>query len=576
MRNIRNALLKLASQEPAIRGVVLPITRQAEKWEGMPKGWDADSRKKFWETLTGDNKHKVTKCIKEMSKGDKGIDDPGAFCAALADRVLGPGWRKGKRAGLFQWKSDPSPWSSALTALMPDGSRYKIREDGGYLTYWSKENHGTSPDGYVKANGNLNRRPSLTANYESLQDAEKAAAAHWALVNKKPETDPQVIAKSLSRTEKEFLTRVHQEGFEEAYPDFGTNSERPMRVFRTRMLNQMWDKGLMHKRLVSLSPLGKQVVEVLQGRSKKAAQWAQEQDETEAHLSPKGDKLFDDFANGKKVNMTQLRKELEKAAVAAGHGHMSTELARLMIDGVMPQKKQASSWKLLEGAGLEKVKRIFRTPSELSVWYVLDRKILGKSVFLRDHGTKTLYVVGVDGHAYSLQTWSMSVPMADLQTLVETAMSGELPPPRSGIYRNMKVKKATLTPPKHINQTAAQELTPNTVDGAAARFRDHLELKMNEQFRVAHPSEIPPTLSLIHGNDLIRVVKANGGLQREAVAFIARATGNVYRAANWDRPHPFVIANVLDSGSWRSMRLGFDRHALDLDQIKSLFRARGQ
>lgn len=61
------------------------------KWEGpLPKGWTDASRKKFWNSLTGRApKHKVTECIKRM-KGK--IGDPGAFCAALADRVI-PGWR---------------------------------------------------------------------------------------------------------------------------------------------------------------------------------------------------------------------------------------------------------------------------------------------------------------------------------------------------------------------------------------------------------------------------------------------------------------------------------------------------
>lgn len=105
MLNIRTALLQLATENPAIRATVLPMTRNAEKWQSMPKGWTNDSRKKFWETLTGDNKHKVTKCIKEMGKSDKGIDDPGAFCASLADRILGKEWRKKKaRLGSLRFK----------------------------------------------------------------------------------------------------------------------------------------------------------------------------------------------------------------------------------------------------------------------------------------------------------------------------------------------------------------------------------------------------------------------------------------------------------------------------------------
>jgi hypothetical protein len=59
-------------------------------WESLPKGWTEDSLKDFWNSLTGDNKHKVTKCIKEM---EGKVDDPGAFCASLADKVK-PGWRE--------------------------------------------------------------------------------------------------------------------------------------------------------------------------------------------------------------------------------------------------------------------------------------------------------------------------------------------------------------------------------------------------------------------------------------------------------------------------------------------------
>jgi hypothetical protein len=104
MREIRAAFIRLARSNPEIRPVVLPLVKQADKWKKMPEGWTDKSRKEFWESLTGDAKHKVTKCIGEM-KG-KDIDDPGAFCASLADRVE-PGWRSrtaddSLRAGLIR------------------------------------------------------------------------------------------------------------------------------------------------------------------------------------------------------------------------------------------------------------------------------------------------------------------------------------------------------------------------------------------------------------------------------------------------------------------------------------------
>jgi len=89
MHNLRTAFIRIAHENPETRIALLPLLKKADKWEKMPKGWTDESRKQFWETLTGDVKHKVTKCIKEM---EGKFDDPGAFCASLADRV-DPGWR---------------------------------------------------------------------------------------------------------------------------------------------------------------------------------------------------------------------------------------------------------------------------------------------------------------------------------------------------------------------------------------------------------------------------------------------------------------------------------------------------
>lgn len=70
------------------------MDKNAKPWGKLPKGWTGDSVHKFWDSLTGDVKHKVTKCIKKME--DK-MDNPGAFCAGTADKV-DPGWRTRKKA----------------------------------------------------------------------------------------------------------------------------------------------------------------------------------------------------------------------------------------------------------------------------------------------------------------------------------------------------------------------------------------------------------------------------------------------------------------------------------------------
>jgi hypothetical protein len=93
MKKIRKAFIRLAYANPEIRAKVLPVVRSAA-WEKLPRGWTQDSVEQFWDTLTGDVKHKVTKCIKQM---DGKLDDPAAFCASVADQV-DPGWRSRRAA----------------------------------------------------------------------------------------------------------------------------------------------------------------------------------------------------------------------------------------------------------------------------------------------------------------------------------------------------------------------------------------------------------------------------------------------------------------------------------------------
>ena len=92
---VDKSFLRVARTNPDISKVLAPILKEAGKWESLPKGWTQESVKKFWGSLTGEAKHKVTKCMERM-KGK--IDDTGAFCASLADKV-NPGWRS-RRADL--------------------------------------------------------------------------------------------------------------------------------------------------------------------------------------------------------------------------------------------------------------------------------------------------------------------------------------------------------------------------------------------------------------------------------------------------------------------------------------------
>ena len=52
--------------------------------DNLPNGWTQESVDKFWDTLTGDKKHKVTECMKKM---EGKVDNTGAFCGSLGSAV---------------------------------------------------------------------------------------------------------------------------------------------------------------------------------------------------------------------------------------------------------------------------------------------------------------------------------------------------------------------------------------------------------------------------------------------------------------------------------------------------------
>lgn len=72
----------LEPKKPAIDEPALPPKSAA--WENLPPGWTQESVQSFWDSLTGDVKHKVTKCMKQM---EGKVDDPGAFCGSLGSAV---------------------------------------------------------------------------------------------------------------------------------------------------------------------------------------------------------------------------------------------------------------------------------------------------------------------------------------------------------------------------------------------------------------------------------------------------------------------------------------------------------
>lgn len=99
-KKARNSLVRVAHEHPETRPLLIPMILAADEgddkpWSKLPKGWTQKSLKSFWDTLTGDVKHKVTKCMKQM---DGKVSDTGAYCGSLADKME-PGWRsRGREA----------------------------------------------------------------------------------------------------------------------------------------------------------------------------------------------------------------------------------------------------------------------------------------------------------------------------------------------------------------------------------------------------------------------------------------------------------------------------------------------
>lgn len=91
---------KLAAQVAKVLGYKIKavegsVKTEAKGWGGLPRGWTMDSVKKFWNSLTGDKKHKIGQCLSKM-KGK--IDNPGAFCGSLAKKVeYSPKLKKGQK-----------------------------------------------------------------------------------------------------------------------------------------------------------------------------------------------------------------------------------------------------------------------------------------------------------------------------------------------------------------------------------------------------------------------------------------------------------------------------------------------
>jgi len=74
------------------------------KWADLPKGWTKKSAESFWNSIGGS----VTECRKKLKDAEE-IDNTGAFCASLKDRLQGEDWRKGPKKSKKKKKASTNP-----------------------------------------------------------------------------------------------------------------------------------------------------------------------------------------------------------------------------------------------------------------------------------------------------------------------------------------------------------------------------------------------------------------------------------------------------------------------------------
>src|ERR1700748_2938569 len=100
------------------------IKKEASKWKKMPSGWKSKSRSNFFKNLADES---AGDCMKRI---EDHIDDPGAFCASLKDRVKKTTkWRKGKPGNLKKKKAsvdsiDQTIQNYMLNMYFLNGGRY--------------------------------------------------------------------------------------------------------------------------------------------------------------------------------------------------------------------------------------------------------------------------------------------------------------------------------------------------------------------------------------------------------------------------------------------------------------------
>lgn len=132
-------------------------------WSRLPVGWTEDSLEDFWDSVGG----RVRTCIKKI--GDR-VDDPGAFCASIADRIEGPAWRSREIACEFP--------STSEAARSPKSFQV------GDVVKYSRD--------FLRSTMSEDRQGVV----QSIYDMPASPFKHWPRVLWEDETEPKLVAPS--------------------------------------------------------------------------------------------------------------------------------------------------------------------------------------------------------------------------------------------------------------------------------------------------------------------------------------------------------------------------------------------
>lgn len=90
------------------------------------------------------------------------------------------------------------------------------------------------------------------------------------------------------------------------------------------------------------------------------------------------------------------------------------------------------------------------------------------------------------------------------------------------------------------------------VEQGVKKYIDFLTDTAEKTFKKHYPNLNPPRYDYNKGGRFYRIFQEDSsGVSKSAVAFVDKATGDIYKSASWSKPAKHARGNVKDDASWR-------------------------